>query len=596
MAPYPMDQESALIQQLRRTLGRMEAAMGAIHDALAISDDKGRVLWCNEPFLSLVARPRLQCLGRTITELLPRTESGDPLLPAIDSSEFTEGSRSRIAELRHNPLQVLEMQWDPIPDEQPPAMVFCLRDISALISYQELWARSESIQQRNREIEHLNARLRRSQQHLAMKVRECPVTGLPNRRGLMEHLEDCIERARQGHHPFAVLFCDLNRFKEVNDNHGHDVGDELLIEISRRLREATRQGDLVSRLGGDEFVVVSHHLQRGSQAQEIAVRLQQAVGQTWSVGHEVLHPSLSIGIAIAEPTAGGDPLSAQELIRRADQAMYAAKAANLSGGRVYDHTLARDSVEASQILLALRQAIAQDSLEIHLQPIVQLGSGLILGHEALVRLPGGGGGLLSPDRFIGHAERSRLIGPLGQQVLAKALQAQRLLPGGDPAPCIAVNVSPLELGEPGFAAGVLDACARSGVDPGLLQLEITETAIIAQPARTAAQLSELREAGIRIHLDDFGTGYSSLSLLSELPVDGIKIDRSFTRALGLDRSRTAVIEAIIRLCRDLGLRVIAEGVESEAQRQLLLSLGCNDGQGYLFGRPGPLDDGRRDPR
>ncbi len=594
MAPSPMDRESTLVQQLRRTLGRMEAAMGAIQDALAISDARGRLLWCNEPFLRLCARSRLQCLGRPIAGLLPCSEAGDPLLPMRESGEMPSVSGSRIVELCHNPLQVLEVQWDPIPDEMPPALVFCLRDISALISYQELWARSESIQQRNREIEHLNARLRRSQQHLAMKVRECPVTGLPNRRGLMEHLEHSLARARQGDHPFAVLFCDLNRFKDVNDNHGHDVGDELLIEISRRLREATRQGDLVSRLGGDEFVVVSHKLQAGSQAQEIAERLQQAVGQPWSVGREVLHPTLSIGIAIAEHRAGSDPLSAQELIRRADQAMYVAKAANLTGGKVYDDTLARDSEEASHILQALRQAIAQASLEIHLQPIVQLGSGLISGHEALVRLPEGGGGLLSPDRFIGHAERGRLIGPLGQQVLAKALQALRLLPGGDPAPCIAVNVSPLELGEPGFAAGVLDACARSGVDPGRLQLEITETAIISQPTRTAALLSELREAGIRIHLDDFGTGYSSLSLLSELPVDGIKIDRSFTCALGLDRSRTAVIEAIIRLCRDLGLRVIAEGVESEAQRQLLLSLGCDDGQGYLFGRPRPLDDGRRD--
>jgi len=591
-----MDQESALIQQLRRTLGCMEAAMGAIHDALAISDDKARVLWCNEPFLKLVARPRLQCLGRTITELLPRTESGDPLLPAIDGGEFSEGSGSRIAELRHNPLRVLELQWDPIPDEQPPAVVFCLRDISTLISYQELWARSESIQQRSREIEHLNAKLRRSQQHLAVKVRECPVTGLPNRRGLMEHLEHSLERSRKGHHPFAVLFCDLNRFKEVNDSHGHDAGDELLVEISRRLREATRPGDMVSRLGGDEFVVVSHNLHHQGQAEEIAERLQQAVGEAWRVGHEVVRPSFSIGIAFADRLVGADPLSAQELIRRADQAMYAAKCANLLGARVYDDTLARDNEEASSTLQALRQAIALRSLAVHLQPIVQLGSGAVLGHEALVRLPGADGLLLAPDRFIGHAERCRLIGPLGQQVLEKALQSLRFLPAETLEPCIAVNVSPLELGEPGFAERVLEACARSGVDPARLQLEITESAIIAQPTSTAALLSELRQAGIRIHLDDFGTGYSSLSLLSELPVDGIKIDRSFTSALGVDRSRTAVIQAITQLCGNLGLRVIAEGIETEAQRQQLLAMGCDDGQGYLFGRPQPLDDGRRDPR
>lgn len=237
-----MDQESTLIQQLRRTLGRMEAAMGAIHDALAIGDQAGRLLWCNEPFLQLCARPRLQCLGRPITELLPRTENGEHLLPAAEGGMPGGASGSRIAELRQNPLQVIEIQWDPIPDELPPAMVYCLRDISMLISYQELWARSESIQQRSREIENLNARLRRSQQHLAIQVRECPVTGLPNRRGLMEHLDQVLGRGEHRRDRFAVLFCDLNRFKEVNDAHGHDVGDELLVEISRRLREATRQG------------------------------------------------------------------------------------------------------------------------------------------------------------------------------------------------------------------------------------------------------------------------------------------------------------------------------------------------------------------
>jgi len=592
-----MDQESTLIQQLRRTLGRMEAAMGAIHDALAISDEQGRLLWCNDPFLQLCARPRLQCLGRSILWLLPSSVSGEPLIQGSESSLLATPSGSRIVELRQNPLQVVEIQWDPIPDEEPPAVVFCLRDISTLISYQELWARSESIQQRSQEIENLNARLRRSQQFLAMQVRECPVTGLPNRRGLMEHLEKTLGQAEEAPDAFAVLFCDLNRFKEVNDTHGHDAGDELLIEISRRLREATRQGDMVSRLGGDEFVVVSHHLQRGSQAQEIAERLQQAVGQAWHVGGEVLHPSLSIGIALAGSagsTGSSGALSAQELIRRADQAMYAAKAGHLLSGQFFDDSLARSQETSTRILQALRQAIARRSLTLHLQPIVELSSGSISGHEALVRLPGEDGVLLSPDHFIGHAERSRLIGQLGLQVLEQSLLSRRRSGGRELS--IAVNVSPIELTEPGFAERVLEACSRAGVNPARLQLEITETAIISQPASTAEVLSSLRQAGVRIHLDDFGTGYSSLSLLSELPVDGIKIDRSFTAALGQDRSRTAVIQAITQLCRELGLSVIAEGIETEAQHQHLRGLSCHYGQGYLFGRPEPLDDGPRDPR
>lgn len=590
-----MEAESALIQQLRRTLGRMEAAMAAIHDALAISDEQGLLLWCNEPFLQLCGRSRLRCLGQPFSSLLPRAENGEQLIgEGWSAAEAASGSN--IAVLRRMPLQVVEVEWDPILDQAPAGMVICIRDISTLISYQELWARNESIQQRSREIEDLNARLRRTQRHLAMQVRECPVTGLPNRRGLMEHLEQSLSGAASGRDAFAVFFCDLNGFKEVNDSHGHDAGDELLIEISRRLREATRQGDLVARLGGDEFVIVSHHLQQSAQAHDIAERLQQAVGQAWAIGADVLHPSISIGIALADRAGGDTPLTPQDLIRRADQAMYVAKASNLAGGQLYDDSLAQRQEQSSRILQALRSALAERALQVHLQPIVELTSGRVCGHEALVRLPGPDGELLSPDRFISHAERSRLISELGRQVLQQSLQWLSLQGDGDPCRTIAVNVSPLELLDPDFAERVLDHCATTGVDPRRLVLELTETAIISQPSSTAAVLSQLRQAGVKVHLDDFGTGYSSLSLLSELPVDGIKIDRSFTAALGEDRSRTAVIQAISQLCRELDIHVIAEGIETEAQQQRLIGLSCDFGQGYLFGRPAPLDDGHHHPR
>ena len=276
--------------------------------------------------------------------------------------------------------------------------------------------------------------------------------------------------------------------------------------------------------------------------------------------------------------------------------MYAAKAGNLLGGQIYDDSLDRHQQETTRILHTLRQAISRRSLDLHLQPIVTLSTGMICGHEALVRLPAEEGAPLPPDRFIQQAERSRLIGQLGHQVLQKALRS--LSPPGSEGGLltIAVNVSPLELAEAGYAERVLEACSQCGVDPSRLQLEITETAIIDHPTHTARVLQQLRQAGVRIHLDDFGTGYSSLSLLGELPVDGIKIDRSFTAALGRDRNRSAVIQAITHLCQELGLSVIAEGVENEQQRQLLLGLRCEFGQGYLFGRPAPLDGGRRDPR
>ena len=261
-----------------------------------------------------------------------------------------------------------------------------------------------------------------------------------------------------------------------------------------------------------------------------------------------------------------------------------------------DIAIARKDESSWRILQALRQAITQRTLEVHVQPIVALNNVSLQGHEALVRIPGLEGELLSPDRFIGHAERSSLIGELGQQVLEQALaHVGRGEPGTEQL-CIAVNVSPLELNEPGYARRVLDICANAGVNPARLQLEITETAVIAHPTRTAEVLHQVRQAGVRIHLDDFGTGYSSLSLLSELPVDGLKIDRSFTAALGEDRHRTAVIQAITHLCRQLGLSVIAEGIETEKQHQQLIQFGCDQGQGYLFGRPQPCNNGRRDLR
>lgn len=577
-----MEHETSVIEQLRRTLARLEAAMAAIHDALAITNHRGQLLWCNDPFVQLCGRPRLQCLGEQIGELLPREAEGEVLVSGAETQAPGEPG-SRIAVLRQQPLHVIELQWDPIPDEDPPSTIFCVRDISALFSYEELSRKSETLQRRSREIEVLNASLRESHLRLAQQIRECPVTGLPNRRGLMEHLDRVLARLSSSGRQLAVLFCDLNRFKEINDAHGHDVGDDLLIEISRRMREATRQGDLISRLGGDEFVVVSPNLQNTGQALDIADRLQRAVGQSWPIGREVVHPTLSIGIAIAS-----DPgISGTELLRRADLAMYAAKAENLLGGRLYDDAIADQQEQSQLILQTLRRALSGQSLELHLQPIRRLSSGEISGHEALVRLRREDGSLLMPDRFIPQAERRRLIGELGHQVLRQALVGLRHAIEGGADLSVAVNVSPVELAGPDYARQVLDACSSLGVDPRRLHLEVTETAIITNPTSTAEVLASLRQAGVRIHLDDFGTGYSSLSLLSELPVDGIKIDRSFTAALGVNRSRTAVIQAVTALCRDLGLSVIAEGIETEEQQRQLIAMHCDFGQGYLLGRPAP---------
>ena len=579
------DDESALVGELRRTLGRLEAALAAIHDALAITDQAGSLLWCNEAFVQLTAQPRLLSLGRWIGDLLPPDVEGRPLLAELAPGSSPPRSGSRIVALKQLPLHVIELEWDQVPVEDPAPVVFCLRDISALISYQELWAQTESIRQRSREMEALNASLQQSHLRLARQIRECPVTGLPNRRGLLEHLDR--ELAALGHRGkrLAVLFCDLNRFKEINDMHGHQAGDELLIEISRRLREAMRPSDLISRLGGDEFVVVSGGLHRAEEAMDIAARLQGAVGQPWRIGDELIHPSLSIGIALAGGSEAAGALDSAELLRRADLAMYDAKAVRSPRAHCYEPAIDQQQRQTLLLLQTLREALACERLELHFQPIFQLGSGVLRGHEALVRLRGGDGQLISPELFIPQAEKSRLIGQLGEQVLRRSLRELRA--AGTAALSMAVNVSPLQLAEPDYAERVLEACEFHGVDPRWLHLEVTETTLVANAVAVARALEQVRQAGVRIHLDDFGTGYSSLSLLSDLPVDAVKIDRSFIAALGVSRSKTAVVEALIPLCRNLGLQVIAEGIETEQQRQRLLELGCDDGQGYLLGRPQP---------
>ena len=577
-----MEQESSLIQQLRRTLSRMEAAMGSIHDALAITNDEGALLWCNAAFEQLCGTTRLQCLGRWIGHVLPRLPDGQSLVHPSDIRPGGDRRGSRVAMLGEEPLHVIQLQWDPIPDEEPASLVFCAHDISAPISYQQLWARSESILERNKQIEQLNASLEQTQQRLAREIRQCPVTGLANRRALMEHLEHQISQLGSRDQKLAVLFCDVNRFKEINDSHGHAAGDDFLIEISRRLQAATRQGALISRLGGDEFVIVSTDLQLASQAQEIAARIQNSVGVPWLIGSEVIHPSLSIGIAVAHDSL----TSSAELLRRADLAMYAAKASQQRSGHYFDADLALQQHQSLHILQALRQAIEGQGLELHLQPIRHLASHDLICQEALVRLRLADGTLLSPERFLAQAEKGRLIRQLGERVLQRALeQLQAHDARGAGLPGIAINISPQELAADKFSHRILQACERHGMDPGRLHLDITESAVIGQAPALAQQLAILRQEGVKILLDDFGTAHSSFILLSELPLDGIKLDASITAVLGMDQRRTAVFEAAIQLCRNLNLMVIAEGIESEAQRQRLLALNCAYGQGYLLGAP-----------
>ena len=410
-----------------------------------------------------------------------------------------------------------------------------------------------------------------------------PLTGLCNRavfvEGLGRRLAEFKERPRTR---FAVLYLDLDRFKVVNDSLGHLVGDELLTAVSRRLESCLREGDTLARLGGDEFVVLLNELAEQQQANAIAFRIQDALSAPFSIGGREVFTSVSMGLAFGRAEYK-DP---DEIMRDADIAMYHAKSHGKARHEVFDadmHARAQDRLGLEN---DLRRAVQHNQFELHYQPIVSLSSGLCVGFESLIRWTRDGESV-SPAIFIPIAEELGLVDRIGSWVLAEACQTfaawrRRYAEAG--LECITVNVSSRQLMQQNFLALVEQAVHQSGLQPCELRLEITETALMDNPTMAAQVLQALRDFGVKIYLDDFGTGYSSLSHLHKLPVDALKIDRSFVRSLLLP-DRPAIVESILALGRTLNTSVVAEGVESDVQWKELERLGCKRAQGFLFSRP-----------
>lgn len=428
---------------------------------------------------------------------------------------------------------------------------------------------------------------RAAEQALTDQATRDAVTGLPNRRALTERIDAALQRLRR--HPgwVTVLFCDLDHFKDINDSLGHQAGDALLVEVAERMRSAVRPEDTVARLGGDEFVALGEGILGPSDAILMALRLQDRLGASWLAGGKTFRPAMSIGIAMTDdPDVGVD-----ELLRRADLAMYRAKAGGRNRVEVYERAVDDEVQRAVAIQHELRRAIDTDGLSLRYQPIVRLSDRAIIGMEALVRMQAEDGSLLSPGEFVPQAEATGLVIPMGAWVLRRALAditTLRKARGHDAV--MSVNVSPTQLREPGFADYLVEQMAFADVDPKCLAVEVTETALIHDPARSGHELARLREAGVSISLDDFGTGYSSLSWLTQFPVDTVKIDKSFTDDIGIDARKTAIVTALIGVSHELGFTVVAEGVETEDQARRLVDLGCDRGQGYLFGRPTPIGE------
>lgn len=417
-----------------------------------------------------------------------------------------------------------------------------------------------------------------------------PLTELPNRALFLDRLGLALRRARRSHIGVAVLYLDVDDFKNVNDSKGHEAGDHLLMEVAVRLRGSVRPGDTVSRLGGDEFTVVLEELHSVAEAEEVAERVVGSLRSPIHIPPDEVFASGSIGIAYSA-LADSD---AETLLRNADTAMYVAKA-NGKGGYATFHQGMNDRVVARvEIETGLRRALdGGGELCVYYQPVWDLATGRAAGVEALVRWQHPSQGLMHPAQFIPIAEDSGLIIPLGYWVLERACRDMRswLERRGDEAPAtVSVNLSGKQLMRPGLVGRVAEILQRTGLEARYLTLEVTESVLAADVEGASTRLRQLRDLGVRLAMDDFGTGYSSLASLQSLPLDAVKIDRAFIARLSDGDDAAAVVAAIITLARTMRLGVTAEGIETVRQLERLRELGCTTGQGYLLARPMPADD------
>ncbi len=435
------------------------------------------------------------------------------------------------------------------------------------------------------EQERISVQLQESKDHFRHAAFHDALTNLPNRALLAENLKFVIERAKQHEdYQFAVLFLDLDRFKNVNDSLGHSIGDQLLITMARRLESCIREVDMVARLGGDEFAILLDGIPNQAEATNMARRIQEKLQSPFNLsGHEVF-TSTSIGIAVSS-TGYDDP---ENMLRDADTAMYRAKAQGKACYEVFDKGMHTHAVYVLQMENDLRRAIDREELRVYYQPIVSLENGQLAGFEALIRWQHPERGFINPSDFIPLAEDTGLIVPLGLWILKRACQQLCQWQWQSPANrslFMSVNLSGKQVAQPDLVGEIRDILEETHVDAKHLKLEITESAVMENAEMAARLLKRLKALGVQLSIDDFGTGYSSLSYLHRFPVNTLKIDRSFVGRIGEAAENIEIVRTVISLAENMGMEVVAEGVETLSQLTQLRKLKCQYGQGYLFSRP-----------
>ena len=527
-------------------------------DLISVIDEDGTLLYQSGALRNLLGYDPADTIGKNVFELIHRDDLG-VVRPAfgriVETRQSSEPLELRFRH-RDGAWRTFEaLGTNCLANPHIRGVVFNSRDVTD----------RKVIQQRI--------------QHLAYHDN---LTGLPNRSLLQDRLARSIARAERAGRKVAVLFIDLDNFKNINDTLGHDVGDELLRHVSRRLSECVRIEDTIARQGGDEFIVLLDNLDDNRGASVVAQKILNSLRQPFLLGGTEQHVSGSVGIALY-PEDGRD---AQTLMKNADTAMFHGKGL---GKNTYQYFTSQMNIAVKRRMTlesALRRAVMQKDFVLHYQPQINLETGEIIAVEALVRWKTEDSGTVMPGDFIPLAEETGLINEIGEWVLREGCRQAKEWEGmGLPRRRMAINLSARQFGDRAFLDMVTRVLADTGLDPACLELEITESQVMRQTDGMIMLLNRLSEMGVHLAIDDFGTGYSSLSYLKRLPIQKLKIDQSFIRDITVDPNDTAIVVAIINMARSLDLETIAEGVETAGQLALLRSKGCRIGQGFLFSPP-----------